>query len=277
MAIKVFIAGGTGWAGSELSKGVFKNKEMELVGALSRKNKGENLAEVLNLGSENIPIFEDIEAALTKTDFDVLVEYTKPNVAKKNIIASLKKGKRVVIGTSGLTEKDYSEIEHTANENNTSVLAVGNFAITVVLLQKFSEMAAKYIPNYEIIDYAHEDKIDSPSGTARELAHRLSKVQESKLFVSKDELVGIKESRGARLDGVQVHSVRLPGYVISIESIFGLKDEKLTIRHDSGASSEPYVKGGLLAIEKVGTFKGLKRGLDSVMEFWIKNCTQHSI
>lgn len=267
MAIKVFIAGGTGWAGSELSKGVFKNKEMELVGALSRKHKGENLVEVLNLGSDNIPIFEDIEAALTKTDFDVLVEYTKPNVAKKNIIASLKKGKRVVIGTSGLTEKDYSEIEHTANENNTSVLVVGNFAITVVLLQKFSEMAAKYIPNYEIIDYAHEDKIDSPSGTARELAHRLSKVQESKLFVSKDELVGIKESRGARLDGVQVHSVRLPGYVISIESIFGLKDEKLTIRHDSGASSKPYVKGGLLAIEKVGTFKGMKRGLDSVMEF----------
>ena len=267
MAIKVFIAGGSGWAGSELSKGVFRNKEMELVGALSRKNKGKNLAEVLNLGSDKIPIFEDIEVALTKTNFDVLVEYTKPNVAKKNIIASLKKGKRVVIGTSGLTEKDYSEIENTANENNTSVLAVGNFAITVVLLQKFSEMAAKYIPNYEIIDYAHEDKIDSPSGTARELAHRLSKVQESKLFVSKDELVGIKESRGARLDGVQVHSVRLPGHVISIESLFGLKDEKLTIRHDSGASSEPYVKGGLLAIEKVGTFKGLKRGLDSVMEF----------
>jgi 4-hydroxy-tetrahydrodipicolinate reductase len=128
-------------------------------------------------------------------------------------------------------------------------------------------MAAKFIPNYEIIDYAHEGKIDSPSGTARELAHRLSKVQESKLFVSTDELVGIKESRGARLDGVQVHSVRLPGHVISIESIFGLKDEKLTIRHDSGASAEPYVKGGLLAIEKAGTFKGLKRGLDSIMDF----------
>lgn len=267
MVIKVFIAGGAGWAGSELSKGVFKDKEMKLVGALSRKNNGKNLAEILNLGLDNIPIFEDIEVALKKTNFDVLVEYTKPNIAKKNIIASLKKGKRVVIGTSGLTEKDYSEIENTANENNTSVLAVGNFAITVVLLQKFSKMAAKYIPNYEIIDYAHEDKIDSPSGTARELAHNLSKVQESTMFVSKDDLIGIKESRGARLDGVQVHSVRLPGHVISIETIFGLKDEKLTLRHDSGASSEPYVKGGLLAIEKVGTFKGLKRGLDSVMEF----------
>ena len=66
---------------------------------------------------------------------------------------------------------------------------------------------------------------------------------------------------------MQVHSVRLPGHVISIEAIFGLKDEKLTIRHDAGASAEPYVKGALLAIEKVATFKGLKRGLDAVLDF----------
>lgn len=265
--IKVFIAGATGWAGSELSKGVFQSKQMQLVGALSRKHKDKNLADVLNLGKGDIPIFENIETALAKTDFDVLVDYTRPEIGKKNIIATIKKGKSVVVGTSGLTNEDYIEIEKIALENNTSVLAVGNFAITVVLLQKFSEMAAKYIPNFEILDYAHEDKIDSPSGTARELAHRLSQIQKPTVHVSNNELVGEKESRGANLDGVQVHSVRLPGYVISIESIFGLKDEKLTIRHDSGSSAEPYVKGALLAIEKVGTFKGLKRGLDTVMEF----------
>ena len=265
--IKVFIAGGAGWAGSALSKGVFNNQNMKLVGALSRKHKGKNLAKILNLSSSNIPIYDDIETALKEIDFDALVDYTKPNIAKKNILSALKKGKKVVIGTSGLTEKDYSEIEKTANENNSSVLAVGNFAITVVLLQKFSEMAAKYIPNFEIIDYTHEDKIDVPSGTARELAYRLSKVQKPNKFVTEDELIGDKSSRGANLNDVQVHSVRLPGHVISIEIIFGLKDEKLSIRHDSGASAEPYVKGGLLAIEKVGTFKGLKRGLDSVMEF----------
>jgi 4-hydroxy-tetrahydrodipicolinate reductase len=195
------------------------------------------------------------------------VEYTKPDIAKTNIIAALKRGKNVVVGTSGLTEKDYSEIENIAIDNDSSVLAVGNFAITVVLLQKFSEIAAKFIPNFEIIDYAHEMKVDSPSGTARELAHRLSKVRESKGYVSKKDFVGEKESRGARLGAVQVHSIRLPEHVISIESIFGLKDEKLTPRHDSGSSAEPYVNGGLLAIERVGTFKGLKRGLDSVMEF----------
>lgn len=265
--IKVFIAGGTGWAGSELSKPVFKKQNMELVGVLSRKHNGENLAEVLNLASAKIPIYGNMETALKEIDFDVLVEYTKPNIAMKNILSTLRKGKSVVIGTSGLTDKDYSEIENTANKNNASVLAVGNFAISVVLLQKFSEMAAKYIPNFEIIDYTHEDKIDSPSGTARELAYRLSNIQKPNKFVTEDELIGEKSSRGANLNGVQVHSVRLPGHVISIEAIFGLKDEKLSIRHDSGASAEPYVKGGLLAIEKVGTFKGLKRGLDSVLEF----------
>ncbi len=265
--IRVFIAGGTGWAGSALSKGVFNTPNMELVGALSRTHKGQNLAEILELGSANIPIYDSIETALNETDFDVLVDYTRPEIGKKNILTSLKKGKSVVVGTSGLTDEDYSEIETIAYENKTSVLAVGNFAITVVLLQKFSEMAAKYIPNFEIIDYTHEDKIDSPSGTARELAYRLSKVQKPNKFVTEDELVGEKSSRGANLNEVQVHSVRLPGHVISIETIFGLKDEKLSIRHDSGASAEPYVKGGILAIEKVGTFKGLKRGLDSVMDF----------
>ena len=265
--IKVFIAGGTGWAGSALSKGVFNNPNMQLVGALSRKQKGENLAEILQLGAGNIPIYDNIESAIAETSFDVLVEYTKPNIAKKNILTALKNGRKVVIGTSGLTELDYNEIAQEANKNNTSVLAVGNFAITVVLLQKFSEMAAKYIPNFEIIDYAHEDKIDAPSGTARELAYRLSKVQKPNKFVTEEQSIGDKSSRGANLNGVQVHSIRLPGHVISIESIFGLKDEKLSIRHDSGASAEPYVKGGLLAIEKVGTFKGLKRGLDSVMTF----------
>lgn len=265
--IKVFMAGGTGWAGAALCKGVFNHPNMQLVGALSRTHKGEDLAQILQIDSEPIPIYENIEIALDEVDFDILVEYTKPNSAKNNILKATEKGKNVIVGTSGLTDADYADIEKAANRFNTSILAVGNFALTVVLLQKFSEMAAKYIPNFEIIDYTHEDKIDAPSGTARELAYRLSKVQKPNKYVTEDELMGDQASRGANLNDVQVHSVRLPGHVISIETIFGLKDEKLSIRHDSGASAEPYVKGGLLAIEKVGTFKGLKRGLDSIMEF----------
>ncbi|RAJ72802.1 4-hydroxy-tetrahydrodipicolinate reductase [Chitinophaga dinghuensis] len=265
--IKVFIAGATGWAGSELSKGVYHQAGMELVGGLSRSQKGGNLAEILHLESKEIPVFETIEEALEQVDFDVLVEFTKPDIAKTNILSVLKKGKRVVVGTSGLTDEDYTEINQAANDNDTSVLAAGNFAITVVLLQKFAEIAAKYIPHYEIIDFASDSKIDAPSGTVAELAYRLSQVQKPEIKVPIDNTVGNKATRGASINGVQVHSLRLPGHVISVETIFGLPDEKLTIRHDAGTSAEPYVKGALLAIEKVGTFKGLKRGLDTVMEF----------
>lgn len=267
MNIRVCIAGATGWAGSALCKGVVENSELKLVAAISRKNNGADLSQVLNLNTAKIPVFENVNQALSEVECDVLVEYTHPSIAKQNILAALKKGVNVVVGTSGLTDDDFTEIEQIANENNASVLAVGNFAITVVLLQKFSEMAAKYIPNFEIIDYAHESKVDCPSGTVRELANRLSKVNKSTVFFSENELIGEKATRGARMNGVQVHSVRLPGHVISVETIFGLTDEKLTIRHDSGSSAQPYVQGGLLAIKKVGSFKGLKRGLDNVMEF----------
>jgi 4-hydroxy-tetrahydrodipicolinate reductase len=136
-----------------------------------------------------------------------------------------------------------------------------------VLLQKFAETAAKYISHWEIIDYAHSGKKDAPSGTARELANRLSKIRESQLDVRLDSIEGPKESRGVRLDGSQVHSVRLPGYSVSIDAIFGMPDQKLILRHESGSSAEPYVGGALLAIRKVSSLVGLHRGLDSVMDF----------
>lgn len=265
MAIRVFVAGGTGWAGSALCRGISKTNDLVLAGALSRTHAGKNLSTVLGLETGEVPIYADIDTALRETDFDVFVEYTKPAVGKANVISALKKSKSVVVGTSGLTNDDYVEIEHVAHEFNSSVLAVGNFSITAFLLLKFAEMAAKLVPNYEIIDYAHEHKIDCPSGTARELAYRLSKVQESAIHVPLDSVVGQKESRGARLNEVQVHSIRLPGHVISVETIFGLKDEKLILRHDAGSSAEPYVRGALLAIRQVGTFKGLRRGLDSIV------------
>ena len=128
-------------------------------------------------------------------------------------------------------------------------------------------MAAKYIPEWEIIDYAHAGKKDVPSGTARELANRLSKIAESKLEVPLDQIVGPKETRGARLQGSQVHSVRLPGYMISIDAIFGMPDQKLILRHESGSSAEPYINGALLAIREVSKLVGLHRGLDSIMKF----------
>jgi 4-hydroxy-tetrahydrodipicolinate reductase len=266
MKQKICIAGAAGWAGSALSRGVFKAADMELVAAISRTHAGKSLGEVLDIKGLATPVIATAAEAL-KTEPDVFVEYTKPDVAKSNILSALKGGAHVVVGTSGLGEDDYKEIADVAQEVQRGVLAVGNFALTVVLLQKFAEMAAKYIPHWEIIDYAHAGKVDAPSGTARELANRLSKIRESKLDVPLDEVQGPRESRGVRLEGSQVHSIRLPGYVISIDTIFGMYDQKLILRHESGSSAEPYVDGALLAIRKVSELVGLHRGLDSVMDF----------
>jgi 4-hydroxy-tetrahydrodipicolinate reductase len=264
--IKVCIAGGTGWAGSELARGVIASSDLELVAVISRSNAGKVLGEIIGVKELTTPVFGTTEEAM-QTHPDVFVEYTKPDAAKSHILAALGGGAHVVVGTSGLSREDYEEIDAAAIEAKRGVLAVGNFALTVVLLQKFAEMAAKFIPHWEIIDYAHSEKRDAPSGTARELADRLSRIQESKLDVPLEQVQGVRETRGARMQGTQVHSVRLPGYVISIDAIFGMPGQKLVLRHESGTSAEPYVSGALLAIREVGRLEGLHRGLDSVMKF----------
>ncbi len=264
--IRICLAGATGWAGSALARGIFEAPDMELVSAVSRSRAGQVLGEALGVKGLLTPVFATAAEAL-KSRPDVFVEFTKPDVAKSNILSALSSGAHVVVGTSDLSEDDYHEIDVAARDAERGVLAAGNFALTAVLLEKFSEIAARYIPHWEIIDYAHADKKDAPSGTARELANRLAKIRESQLDVSLNAMDGPRESRGVRLEGSQVHSVRLPGYVISVDAIFGMPDQKLILRHESGSSAEPYVGGALLAIRKVATLVGVQRGLDTVMEF----------
>jgi 4-hydroxy-tetrahydrodipicolinate reductase len=263
--IQVCLAGATGWAGSALARAIGQATDIELVSAISRTHRGKILGDVLAEPRLTCPVYATAEEALAQP-CDVFFEFTKPDVAKSNVLNALQHVAHVVIGTSGLTDADYAEIATAAEQAQRGVLAVGNFALTVVLLQKFAETAAKLIPQWEIIDYASDSKKDSPSGTVRELANRLSKVRPSELTIPLEETQGVKETRGARMTGSQVHSIRLPGYTISAEIIFGMPDQKLTIRHDSGNSAQPYVDGSLLAIRKVNTFVGLRRGLDSVID-----------
>jgi 4-hydroxy-tetrahydrodipicolinate reductase len=232
---------------------------------VSRTHAGRNLGDVLGEPALACPVFPAAAAALAQK-CDVFVDYTKPDVAKANVLAALQHDAHVVVGTSGLSDEDYAEIDAVARRRQRGVLAVGNFALTVVLLQKFAEMAARFIPQWEIIDYAHDDKIDAPSGTARELAARLSRVRQPDVTVPIERIAGPREARGATLSGVQVHSVRLPGFVISTEVVFGMPDQTLSIRHDSGNSARPYVDGALIAIRRVSTLVGVHRGLDSVLD-----------
>ena len=265
MSIRVILAGATGWAGSTLALAISKSSDISIVSAVSRTNALRKLGDVLGEPLLNCPVYATAQEALTHP-CDVFFEFTKPDIAKSNVLAALQHGVHVVIGTSGLTDTDYSEIAAAAEKHQKAVLAAGNFAITVVLLQKFAEIAARYIPQWEIIDYASDQKTDTPSGTVRELAYRLSTVRPSELTVPLEQTQGVIETRGARMNGSQVHSIRLPGYTISAEVIFGTPDQKLTIRHDSGSSAQPYVDGALLAIRKVNNLSGLHRGLDTILD-----------
>jgi len=238
---------------------------MELVAGVSRSNVGRKLSDVLGPEAPATPLFGSTEEAL-EAGCDVFVEYAHASVAKANVIAALNAGAHVVIGSSGLTDADLAEIDQLAQRQGRGVLAVGNFALTVVLLQKFAEMAAKVLPEWEVIDYASAGKVDAPSGTARELASRLAQVRAPQPTNSVADTVGPREVRGATLGGAQVHSVRLPGYVIGVEALFGMPEERLTIKQESGSSARPYVDGALMSIRKVHEFTGLRRGLDKVLD-----------
>jgi 4-hydroxy-tetrahydrodipicolinate reductase len=265
VTIHVCLAGATGWAGSELARGIAAVDDLRLVTGVARRHAGQNLGAVLGDGRLDTPIFRTADEALAHP-CDVFVEYTKADSAKANIVTALEHGAHVVVGSSGLTDEDYAAIDALARRQQRAVLACGNFALTMVLLQKFAVMAARYIPSWEIIDYAHEAKPDAPSGTARELAGRLSQVRRPEVPVTVAQTVGMPQARGAELAGSQVHSVRLPGFVLGAEVIFGMPDQTLSLRHNAGTSAKPYVAGALLAIRKVSTLTGVHRGLDVVLD-----------
>lgn len=265
MTIRVVVAGATGWTGSALVKGILAARDMKLVGAVARQAAGQDIGTALGGEAVGTKVLPSLEAALA-TPCDVVVDYTKPNVVKPNALMAIAKGAAFVVGTSGLSAQDYAEIDAAAKARGVGVFAAGNYSITATLLTKFAVMAAKYVADVEVIDYATASKPDVPSGTARELAERLSAVRKSSTAKPIGELVGAPETRGATIGAVQVHALRLPGFVISCEAVFGAPDERLVIRHDAGSSAQPYVAGTLLAIRRVREVVGLRRGLDQLLE-----------
>jgi len=126
-------------------------------------------------------------------------------------------------------------------------------------------LVARHLPQAEVIDYSSATKPDAPSGTALELAERLARVRAPLTGRDMKETEGLREARGATVAGVQVHSLRIPSFSVSTEVIFGLPDERLTIRHDAGLSAAPYVSGTLLAVRRVVGRVGLTRGLDTLL------------
>jgi 4-hydroxy-tetrahydrodipicolinate reductase len=264
MAIRVCVAGATGWAGAAVTRQILASTDYALTGAVSRKQAGSDIGAPLGLPLAGVRISASVEEAL-QAPTDVLIDFTRHDAVKAHALTALAQRVRVVIGTSGLTAADYADIGQVATERGLGVIAAGNFSITAALAKHFALLAARYIPSWELIDYASGNKADAPSGTVRELAEEIGTVAKPHVDVPIEEIHGDAATRGATIEGTQVHSLRLPGYVIAFEAIFGLPDERLTIRHDAGAGAEPYVAGTLLAARKVMETTGLVRGLDRLL------------
>ena len=258
--IKLCLAGASGHVGRELTRAILGSQDLVLVSAVGRSHAGESLKDIVDEMRADARIHASVAEALQAGPAEVFIDYTRPEVVKANVRVAIEAGCHAVIGTSGLTDADYAEIDAWARHKGVGVFAAGNFSLTAALMQYFSTVMARHMPHWEILDYASDAKPDAPSGTARELAMQLSRVAKPAWKVPVGKTQGLKESRGATLNGSQMHSIRVPGYYSAIEAVFGDVGERIELRHES-TSYAPYVAGTLLAARKVGGFTGVKRGM----------------
>jgi 4-hydroxy-tetrahydrodipicolinate reductase len=261
--ISVCVAGATGWTGRAVAEGVLAADDLELRGAVARRAAGQDLGTAWGTDPLGVLVSPDLAEALDGVD--VLVDYTAHHAAKDNVLAAVRRGVHAVVGTSGLTAADYADIDDAARQAGVGVVAAGNFSVTAAMAQAAALLVAPHLPQREIVDYASAGKPDAPSGTARELAERLGAVSTPDLTVAVADTAGHPEARGATIAGTQVHSVRLPSFVVSTEVVFALPDERLVIRHDAGPTPTPYVAGTLLAVRAAPHLVGLVRGLDTLL------------
>ena len=172
---------------------------------------------------------------------DAAIDFTRPDAVRGNVEACLTAGVPCVVGTTGIEPGDLAAFDELAHERGVACFVAPNFAIGAVLMMRFAAQAARFLPNAEIVEFHHETKVDSPSGTAKATAEAIP-------------------------GDVPIHSVRLPGLVAHQEVLFGGEGQLLTIRHDT-LSREAFVPGVLLALERLPSLQpGVTVGLESLLE-----------
>ena len=261
--LRICISGALGDVGRHLIEGGVADPAYELVGAVARRELGRDVGEAIGRSAVGVSITDDLATALD-VGVDALIDYTHPSVIRDHIALAFERGIPVVIGTTGLTDHDFAEIDAAARRAGVGA-ATGNFAITAALLQHLAKIAARIVPHWEVIELNPATKPDVPSGTARELAEVLGEIQHPVVALADAELIGPVAARGAVFGGARVHSVRLPGCSPWTEIIFGLDGERLVLRHDQQPGGRIFVTGSLLAARRIQDAPGLVRGLDTLL------------
>ena len=261
--VSVVVAGATGWVGSSLVAAIMAAPDMRLAGAVARRAAGMDVGTALGRAPVGVAIVPTIAEALAEPGW-VLVDFTAAASVRAHVLAAVERGAHVVVGTSGLDPADDASLDALAQSRGVGVVVAGNFSLVATLAKRLALLAAAEMPGWELVDYAAAGKPDAPSGTAYEWAHALAPHAAAPAVAAQD-VVGDSRARGATIGGVQVHSLRVPGYVLSTALLAGSGDERLTIQYDAGPSPAPYLAGTLLAIRRVEGFRGLVRGLEHLL------------
>lgn len=244
--IKVGVLGARGRMGSEVVSAVEASSDCTLVAAL---DAGDSLD------------------ALTAAGAQVVVDFTTPDVVMGNLEFLIKNNIHAVVGTTGFSADRIATLENQlASHPSVGILIAPNFAIGAVLMMEFAEKAAKYFESAEIIELHHPNKVDAPSGTGARTASLIAGARKAAGLGAQPDATttSLDGARGASVDGVPVHSVRLRGLIAHQEVLFGGLGETLTIRHDS-LDRAGFMPGVLLGVRQVSSHPGLTVGLEKYM------------
>ncbi len=261
--MKVLVTGFLGRMGSTAANMVLDHEGFELV-ALANNDLADHEAAVSEW-SKKAPVFENIQEAIENVAIDVAIDFTIPASAYQNTKYYIDHDIHPVVGTTGFTDEEIAELTQLSETKKLGGLIAPNFAIGSVLMQVFSAKAAKYLPDVEITEIHHNQKLDAPSGTAEKTAKLIYEARGEHVSGHPDETESMPGARGADFHGIRIHSLRLPGYNSHQIVQFGGVGEALTIRQDS-FDRNSYMPGVALAVEKVGQLDTLIYGLEHLLD-----------
>jgi len=262
MSIRVVVHGALGRMGREVLSALCRDGELEAVGAVDLKADRDRLP--LPDDSGEIPLSPNLEEILATSRPDVMVDFTIAGAAMPAARLAVKRGVNLVIGTTGLSSEDVAEIERLCRQGDVGAVVAPNFSLGAVLMIDMAKLAARYFDYAEVIEMHHEGKADAPSGTALATARAMVEARGKRFNYAALEKESLASTRGGQLEGVGVHSVRLPGLLAHQEVILGAPGQTLTIRHDS-ISRESFMPGVVLAIKQVVRVKGFVYGLEALL------------
>jgi 4-hydroxy-tetrahydrodipicolinate reductase len=251
--ITVVVHGALGKVGRELTTAISKDTDLDLIGSIDIKAK-QNYLEPADIAVK-VPLYTGLSELLKTGCPEVLVDFSISEAAMEVVRLASKHGIDLVIGTTGFTEDEFREMEQLAVDNNVGIVVAPNFALGAIVLMHLARIASRYFDYAEIIELHHEQKADAPSGTALATAQGMLQSRKKPFIYPATRKENLSGSRGGQIDGIAIHSTRMPGFVASQEVLFGGQGQRLSIRHDA-INRECYAPGVLLAVKEISRHKG---------------------